>query len=298
MSIGGFAAPAAGRDAGWWDAQYNPLHGVADPAARFAPWRAASALALSDRPAELDLPYGPGPLERLDFFPAQGTGASAAAPAPVLVFFHGGYWRSSDKALHRFIAPAFVRAGVSVCLPNYALCPAVTLEQIACQAAAAVGWVYREAEARGIDRTRIVVAGHSAGAQLAAMMLACRWAELGLPTGLVRHALGISGLYELGPLRHTRFLGEDLRLDDERLARVSPARWPAPAGGRLHLAVGGAEPDAFHWQSLHLRERWGPQRVPVRVSVQGRDHFSILDTLAAPQGRLFGMAMALLSATG
>ena len=54
----------------------------------------------------------------------------AQADAPVLVFIHGGYWRSLDKSDHSFVAPAFTREGACVVMPNYALCPAVTIPQI------------------------------------------------------------------------------------------------------------------------------------------------------------------------
>ena len=57
--------------------------------------------------------------ESLDVFRA---GAWQPA-APVLVFLHGGYWRSLDKSDHSFVAPPFTRCGACVVVPNYALCP-------------------------------------------------------------------------------------------------------------------------------------------------------------------------------
>ena len=111
--------------------------------------------------------YGPGTNETLDIYP------TPAANAPVLVFIHGGYWRSSDKSLHGFLAPAFNADGALVMIPNYALCPAVGIEHIALQLARCLAWVHRHAALYGGNPSRIVVAGHSAGAHLAAMSLTC-----------------------------------------------------------------------------------------------------------------------------
>jgi arylformamidase len=60
----------------------------------------------------------------------------------VVVFIHGGYWRSLDKADHSFIAPTFTAKGAHVVVPNYALCPAVTVSDITLQMVKCVAWVW------------------------------------------------------------------------------------------------------------------------------------------------------------
>ena len=82
----------------------------------------ASALAREQSDCAIDLPYGGGPNETLDVF------RTDRPDAPVFVFIHGGYWRALDKRDQSFVAPALVDAGAMVVLPNYALCPAVTIE--------------------------------------------------------------------------------------------------------------------------------------------------------------------------
>src|SRR6185436_17236466 len=118
---------------------------------------------------ELDLAYGDSPGQRLDVFPAPQP------DAPVLVFIHGGYWRALDKSDHSFVAPPFTAAGVCVVIPNYDLAPAVTVPQITLQVVRAVAWTWKHIARFGGDPGRITVAGHSAGGQLATMMLACLW---------------------------------------------------------------------------------------------------------------------------
>ncbi|MFY8088654.1 MAG: alpha/beta hydrolase, partial [Rubrivivax sp.] len=157
------------HDPAWLDAQYNNRARVPDHARVLDNWAKASALVrTSTAGVQLDVAYGPGAGETLDIFPAAQPGA------PVLVFIHGGYWRSLDKADHSFVAPAFNAAGATVVVPNYAICPAVTIEHITLQMAAAVAWVWRHAAQWGADPSRIALAGHSAGGHLATMLLSCR----------------------------------------------------------------------------------------------------------------------------
>jgi arylformamidase len=214
------------------------------------------------------------------------------------VFIHGGYWRSLDKADQSFVAPAFVEAGALVVIPNYALCPTVTIEAIALQMTRALAWVHRHAAEHGGDAGRIVVAGHSAGGHLAAMLLACdgRQVGAGLPQRLVTRALAISGLFELEPLRHTPFLAPDLRLTRAAVRRLSPAGYPAPPGATLHALVGADESEEFLRQNTLIRARWGAAVVPVCEAVAGCNHLTVLDDFAAPGGRAHRHTRGLLGA--
>lgn len=280
-------------DPAWLDAQYNNRARVPDHARVLANWAAASVLARARSMAHLDQRYGDGAGETLDVFPAVSPPASGA---PVLVFIHGGYWRSLDKADHSFVAPSFAADGAMVVVPNYALCPAVSIEHIVLQMAAAVGWVWRHAAEFGGDPTRIALAGHSAGGHLAAMLLSCRWKELAddLPAQPLAGALSISGLYDLEPLRHTAFLQTDLQLTPASVARLSPAFFPRPKGARLYATVGSDESDEFVRQNRLIRDVWGPTAVPVCETVPSSNHFTVLRNLADPAGRLHELALRLL----
>ncbi|WP_374673731.1 alpha/beta hydrolase [Ideonella sp.] len=276
-------------DPAWLDAEYNARAAIADHPAIFERWRAASGLARSQLPCELDVAYGADPAERLDVFPA-GDGA------PVLVFVHGGYWRSLDKADHRFIAPSFVADGAAVVLPNYSLCPAASIEQIAVQTARAVAWVLQHIREFGGDPSRVALAGHSAGAHLVAMLLCCRWKDVapGLPLQPLQGGLGISGLYDLEPVRQAPFLADDLRLTPASVRRLSPAFFPRPRRP-LYAVVGGDESSEFHRQTQLIRDQWGPTSVPVCETLVGQHHLSILTSLADPAGRLHDLALRLLT---
>ena len=275
----------------WLDAQYNNRARVADHVQVLANWAQASALARSGAPqAQLDLPYGAGAGETLDIFPAPQPGA------PVLVFIHGGYWRSLDKADHSFVAPAFNATGATVVVPNYALCPAVSVEHITLQMARALAWVWRHASGFGGDPARIALAGHSAGGHLATMLLSCRWKDLAddLPAQPVSGALSISGLYDLEPLRHTPMLQGSLQLTQASVRRLSPAFFPRPKGAKLYAAVGLDESDEFLRQNRLIRDVWGPTAVPVCETLPASNHFTVLNRLADPSHRLHDLALRLL----
>jgi arylformamidase len=214
----------------------------------------------------------------------------------VLVFIHGGYWRSLDKSDFSFIAPAFNAAGALVLVPNYALCPAVTIEHIALQMAQAVAWAVDHAAEHGGDTSRIALVGHSAGAHLAAMLLTCRWKDLDadLPAQPLAGALAISGLYDLEPLRHAPCVMNDLRLTPTSVSRLSPAFFPRPKGGKLFAVVGLEESDEFLRQNALIRDVWGPTAVPVCETLPGTNHFTVLSPLADPASRLHELALRLL----
>ena len=277
------------NDPDWLNAQYNNRALVPDHARHLARWAEASALSRADSACSLDLRYGDGPMETLDVF------ATTSPGAPVLVFVHGGYWRALDKSDFSFVAPVFTQAGAMVVVPNYALSPAVSVEHITLQLARALQWVWSNAARHGGDPQRIVVAGHSAGGHLAAMLLSCRWKQVAeeLPAQLVGAALSISGLFDLEPIRHTPFLQADLQLTPASVRRLSPAFFPRPKG-RLYATVGAHESDEFLRQNQLIRDVWGPTAVPVCESVPGKNHFSVLESLVDPAGRLHHLALRLL----
>ncbi|MGA8513448.1 MAG: alpha/beta hydrolase, partial [Burkholderiaceae bacterium] len=239
----------------------------------------------------LDVSYGKTGAELLDIFPAGGTGQ------PVLVFIHGGYWRSLDKADHSFVAPAFTQAGACVVVPNYALCGAhssVTIEDITLQMVRSLAWVYRNIDQYGGDPRRITVVGHSAGGHLAAMLLACQWQQFAadLPVQLVRNAMGLSGLYDLEPIRHTPYLQGDVHLTAQQVQLCSPAYFAAPRGN-LYAVCGGDESDEFLRQNRLIQTAWGAATVPVCEAIAGLNHFSMLEALVTPGHRVNRLANQL-----
>ena len=279
------------HDGAWLDRMYNNRALVPQHQEHFSRWAKLSAEARDSEEHELDIHYGSGPSEQLDVFPA------AQPNAPVVVFIHGGYWRSLDKSDHSFVAPVLTRSGACVVIPNYALCPAVTIPQITMQMVHALAWTWSHAARFGGDPQRIAVMGHSAGGHLATMMLACAWHTFSksLPENLVRNALSISGLYDLDAIRRTPFLQASLRLTPAQVRRASPALLQAPAHGTLATVAGADESEEFLRQNRLMRAAWGEERVPVCEALPGLNHFSVLEALLEPGHRLHQLAQALIA---
>ena len=293
----------------WYDRMYNNRALVPDFANYLQQWTRDSQAVRDCQPCLTDISYGSGPSETLDLFtaakPAHSTSgqspqnhrpsAANSLSSPVLVFLHGGYWRALDKSDHSFVAPSLTEQGITVVVPNYALCPAVTIPEIVMQMVKALAWVWRHIDTWGGDASRIHVAGHSAGGHLAAMMLACDWPAYApdLPPDLVKSALSVSGLYELDSMRRSPLLQEALRLNEEQVLKASPAWLPAPKRGALHSVVGGLESEAFLAHNQLIQKSWGAERVPTAQVLPSLHHFSMMNAFATPGHALNQQVLAL-----
>ncbi|MCC6531007.1 MAG: alpha/beta hydrolase [Burkholderiales bacterium] len=268
------------RDA-WFESQYNARAAVPGHVEIFARCAEASRRARLQLPCYLDIAYGEGELESLDIFPSRGPSRA------LLSFIHGGYWRSRDKSEFSFLAPALCAAGFTLAIPNYALCPAVSIEHIVRQMLKAHAWLYRHAGLYGSDGSKLIVCGHSAGGHLAAMMAACDWPDYasGLPPDLVKAALPTSGIYDLMPLRRTS-MNADLRLDENAARVASPVTYRPARPVPMVAAVGGEESNEFRRQCRLLHECW-PHCVREALAVPGLNHFTLSESLADPRSVLF-----------
>jgi arylformamidase len=269
---------------------YNNRALVPNFAEHFSLWQSRSASVRQRQRCILDVAYGHGAKETLDIFPAQ------APHSPVVVFIHGGYWRSLDKSDHSFVAPGFNQMGATVVVPNYDLCPDVTIPEICMQMVNCLAWVHKNIKHWGGDPAQIHVVGHSAGGHLAAMLMSCKWSEFNshLPSHLIKNALSISGLYDLTPLTKTPFLQDSLKLTLEDAIKASPAFFAPPAAGKLFSVAGANESQEFIRQNQLIRDTWGEHIVPVCEALTGLDHFSIMSALTTPHHRLHELAQSLL----
>ena len=260
------------------DREYDNRGKVPNYSEYLARYPAESGRTRDTLPTRLDLRYGPSPGETLDLFLPAGGG-----PAPVHVFVHGGYWRALDKADFSFVARAFQPAGVLVAVINYALIPAVDMDELVRQVRASVAWLYRNAAAFGGDPARLTVSGHSAGGHLVAMLMSTDWGRLaGLPGDVVKAGCGISGLYDLEPIRLS-YLNDTLGLTAELARRNSPVHLVPAAAGPLLLPVGTLEGDEYHRQTESLVAAWRRRGLAAEVmDMAGHDHCSIITELAEP----------------
>jgi arylformamidase len=268
---------SAVRTPDYYNTQFNARAMVPDHPWIFTRWKKDSANIRRTVAGLFDLPYGETEGERLDFFPA------SRSDAPLVVFIHGGWWRSLDKSDFSFIAPSFTRAGINVAITNYTLAPAATLEEITMQQVRALAWLYRHAEQYDFDRTRIIVGGHSAGGHLSAMLMTAIWPAIShdLPLDLVKGGYLMSGVYDLEPVRLADFVNADLKLTPERVGPLSPARMPQSHATPFITTVGGLESEEFKRQTSLIGAAWKDSLV-ADIPAPAENHMTICDALATP----------------
>lgn len=147
-----------------------------------------------------DMRYGDVPRQRLDVYvPAQPIASRHGAP--VVVFFYGGSWQSGDRAEYRFAGEALASRGYVAIVPDYRTYPATIFPGFIEDAARAARWVYDHAAAYGGDAERLFLMGHSAGAQIAALLATDpRYlAAQGLRKRDIAGAIGLAGPYDFQP---------------------------------------------------------------------------------------------------
>ena len=253
------------------DAQYDPERTVPDPGVYAKFYERESEKLRSEGNHRLNVPFGPTLAEHVDLYPA-GPGA------PVLVYVHGGYWRARTGREFGFVARGPGSRGIATVVPNYELCPRVTIDEIVRQARAALAWTYKNAESFGGDPDRIHVAGHSAGGHLVAMLLTTDWeGEYGLASDFIKGATVISGLFDLAPFPYT-FLQPKLQLTWDQVGKNSPILQIPAASSPLLVAYGGDETDEFKRQSEAFLGAWGAKgHSGERLVLPGKNHYDVID---------------------
>jgi acetyl esterase/lipase len=127
----------------------------------------ASALLPGARAQDVkrDIPYGNNPRQVLDVYAPPG-----AKGRPVVFWIHGGGWQVGDKDDVQVKPKAFAEKGFVFVSTNYRLLPDVDMETIVRDVAHSIRWVHDHVAEYGGDPNRLLVMGHSAGAQLAALV--------------------------------------------------------------------------------------------------------------------------------
>jgi len=253
------------------DAAYNNSAAVADSDRYLADWLRRSEALRARMPDHLNLAYGDAPRERLDFFPANRTGAAT------LLFFHGGYWQRNAKEGFSFVAEGPLAHDFHVAVVGYTLAPEAAMDGIVGQARAALRWLHQHLETLGGDPMRLYVSGWSAGGHLAGMLM---------DEPLVAGGLAISGLFDLEPIRLS-YLNEKLGLDAAQARRNSPLPNLPARAAKFTIAYGSDELPELKRQSREFGAAWSAHGLPGEM-IEAADchHYAILEQLAQPDGLL------------
>jgi len=164
-----------------------------------------------------------------------------AKGAPVVIYVHGGYWKAGDKAQKGHLPDFFCQHGFVFVSVNYRLAPAAKHPVLIQDVARSVAWVHDHIAAHGGDPAQIFLTGHSAGAQLVALLGtdAKRLGELGKPLSVLRGVIPLDS----AAMDIRAVAANDRRPDSPYRAAFGdePAGW-ADASPIVHAAGGKGLP--------------------------------------------------------
>lgn len=256
-------------------AEYNNRAMVPDHPRIIIDWHADARAYRETARGDFDIRYGARPRNAIDIFHPKAESGGA-----LIVFIHGGYWRSFDKSMFSHMAAGANAHGLMVAIPGYTLCPDVTVPDIIDELRQCCLFLYKRYE------RPLVVTGHSAGGHLAACMAATEWARFGAPENMVRACFSVSGIFDLRPLMATP-QNDDLKLDAVTAAVASPIMWPMPNRMPFDSWVGGEESFEFLRQARSLAAAWSGLGLPCRYEIMpGENHFSVPGSLANPESAM------------
>lgn len=155
--------------------------------------------AFSDVSVAKAIAYGQGSEKTLDLYTPQRSGGDDALP--VVVFLHGGRWSYGRKEQYAFAATALAQEGFIVAVPDYRKYPIVRFPAFVEDGAEAVAWVHDNIASYGGDRSRLFIAGHSAGAHIGSLIAAdpSYLGKFGKNRSVVIAFAGLAGPYSFTP---------------------------------------------------------------------------------------------------
>jgi acetyl esterase/lipase len=215
--------------------------------------------------SQTDIPYGPGARQRLDVYrPAPAR--DKAGRHPVVVFFYGGGWEDGDRAVYRFVGATLAACGVVTIIPDYRVYPDVTFPAFMEDAAQAVAWTRRHIGEFAGDPDRLFIMGHSAGAQIATLLVFDReYLQAAGIASPVAGVIGLAGPYDFLPLRSSTL--KAIFGPESEWMRSQPIAYVTPGAPRMLLLAGSDDTtvDPGNTERLAARARAAGNSVTATV---------------------------------
>lgn len=224
-----------------------------------------------------------------------GPAASAAKPAPMVMFVHGGAWTGGNKEFGAWLAHALVQRGIACACINTQLFPFVRPDAMVADCGRALAWLHAHAGEHGYDGDRLFLMGHSAGGHLVSWLALddTRRAATGVPAAALRGCIALSGVHELRS-RHPaldKVFGPDMakRRDASPFAHASAGDPP------MLLLWGEHDMPGLSLCSRMLRDRLRDVGTAVIAEeLVGRNHVDYLAPLGTPGDRVFDRIVAFV----
>ncbi|MEJ2522073.1 MAG: alpha/beta hydrolase [Gammaproteobacteria bacterium] len=273
-----------GRRRAACEARSRRSSGAAALAATFAvcagcsPFTAVNLASPSGYVAERGIAYGPGERQALDAY----RPSTAAGDASLVVFFYGGGWRSGSRQDYEFVASALTAQGFVVVIPDYRLHPEVAFPAFVEDGARAVAWAAENAERLGASGRRLFLAGHSAGAHIAALLaLDPRYLEAVMPDPpVIAGFAGLSGPYDFLPLEPGYLQAV---FPEQTRGQSQPVDFASADDPPALLVHGKDDTRVLPGNSEHLAAALESAGVPVRLRLyEDTGHAAVVAALAPP----------------
>lgn len=234
--------------------------------------------------------YGETEIEAFDFY------SCGAKPAPIVIFIHGGAWRSGMAATFAHLAETFMSGGAHVAILDFNNVDEAggRLETMAEQVRRATAFIVKNAKQLGGDG-RIFICGHSSGSHLSSCVVTTDWAEFGLPQNCISGAILMSGMYELEPVRRSK-RSTYVRFTDETVEKLSAMRRLDRILCPLIVAHGTCESPEFQRQARDFTDALAKAGKSVRfIAVKGANHFEMMEQLHNPFGFIGRPALEMIA---
>jgi arylformamidase len=236
------------------------------------------------------LRYGKQPAQQLELYlPGTTARADSGRCGPgLLVYIHGGYWQELSAKDSLFAADECLARGHAFATIDYTLAPKTSLAEIIAECRAAIAFLREHAAEFGFDASRMVIAGSSAGAHLAAMVAADR------SQPAISAAILVSGIFDLEPLVGTT-INNALGLDLQSARSHSPVTLPLAGFPTTVICWGEIETSEFKAQSRIFAQSLNLAGVSVEsFEIAQRNHFDVILELTDPATRLGLRTLSLL----
>lgn len=237
-----------------------------------------------------DIHYAPGPSQILDLY------VPAISGFTTIVYTYSGGWHSGSSKSSAPIAEELVHLGYGCALVSHRLFPPAVFPAPAEDLAAGFGWVKTNIASRGGDPTRIILAGHSSGAQLSLLIATDPRYLLthGLTPDAIRAVIGLSAPVDLsrhadghgyGDVLFSGHGADPFHRDEALLEDASRIRHLSRGMPPTLLVIGEQDPPMLEADArAFARKAPGPgNRVRV-VVVPGKDHLGVARGMTDHQG--------------
>ncbi len=226
-----------------------------------------------------DIAYADGARQKLDVYVPD----ELASSAPVVVFFYGGSWQFGDKDGYKFVAQALASRGIIAVLPDYRLYPEVTFPAFVKDGAQAVAWTRAHIQAYGGKACNLFVAGHSAGAQIGAMLVTNeRYLDaVGVAVDDIAGFIGMAGPYDFLPITDPDL--QAIFAPEEDWPLSQPVNYVSGDEPPMLLMHGSADTTVHAEDSRILARKVNAAGGEAELKIyEGVTHVRLLAPLAAP----------------